>query len=540
MGAILSLTIATPCDADELDLDNATILFREDFGGNSPSDPVYVTSDTLGSVTTLISQPNFPLACTWSIYDSYDTGCYDVRKFGFPRANSGDWYKNFDDHTSPKDKTRGYIMQVDMGTNAATFYSTQIDRLCSNTKLYLSMWGHPVNVRCDANIKLIVKDLNGNWISSEIVTIDHNNNSWQQVGTYFTVPEGQSSVIFEIYSAGGNGGNDFALDDIEVRLCKPAVKVNTPDSLCIGSNYTLTATYDNSDASYIEPLNFTWYKNESNSYGLDGWSEVGSGSKLDLTDLSENAYYKVIVSSAGVPAEFTKCNASSDNIPILVKSCECTSVTTTIKDTLCEGESYKLGTDSYDATGTYKYTTLKVDGCDSTVKLELEVSAAPVIEDIAPDGDDYKIIYIEKSEDSPYTLCVDNDCAADGYISGKDYGVHQITLTNKNGCKTTQTFTVKSDSSTKVEIEPMPYFTPNEDGINDRWEIKNIEELPDAIIKIFDRWGKLLVTFSPYDNMEHAWDGRYNGNKMPSTDYWYTISSDSIDQVYSGHFTLIR
>lgn len=436
LGSIMSLAIAFPCSAaDTLDLSNSTVLFREDFGGNSPSDPVYVTSDTLSSVTTLKSQPNFPLATdSYLNYHSYSEGCYDVRKSGFHRANSN-WYIDFDDHTSSDDLTRGYMMQVDMGSQAATFYSAQIDGLCSNTKLYLSMWGHPVNQSSDTKIQLIVTDLDGNQLASEDVIIYCSKNYWQQVGTYFTVPEGQSSVIYKIYSEGGNGGNDYALDDIEVHLCKPAVQVNTPnDSLCVGSNYTLTASYDNSDASYVDPVNFTWYKNEKNTYSLDGWNEVASGSTLALTNISENAYYKVIVSSAGVAADFTKCNAASDNIPVLVKQCEnvtpvCQPKSSVEASSLCKGETFQFGGQSYTATATktFTYTGQTVDGCDSVVTLNLTVLPTSVT-----------ALTASVSVGDAYT---ENGFSLPAQTAVGSYP-YQLLLTNQYGCDSTVNLTL--------------------------------------------------------------------------------------------------
>ncbi|MCQ2234938.1 MAG: T9SS type B sorting domain-containing protein [Paludibacteraceae bacterium] len=86
----------------------------------------------------------------------------------------------------------------------------------------------------------------------------------------------------------------------------------------------------------------------------------------------------------------------------------------------------------------------------------------------------------------------------------------------------------------------MPYFTPNGDGVNDVWIIKNIESIPDAKVTIIDRYGKHVATFPYYDNVTNAWDGTYNGKEQPATDYWYTINIESLDKIYSGHFTLIR
>ena len=41
-------------------------------------------------------------------------------------------------------------------------------------------------------------------------------------------------------------------------------------------------------------------------------------------------------------------------------------------------------------------------------------------------------------------------------------------------------------------------------------------------------------------NQDPGWDGVYNGQLMPTTDYWYEITVHEIDKVYTGHFTLLR
>ncbi|MFA6780327.1 MAG: T9SS type B sorting domain-containing protein, partial [Paludibacteraceae bacterium] len=91
-----------------------------------------------------------------------------------------------------------------------------------------------------------------------------------------------------------------------------------------------------------------------------------------------------------------------------------------------------------------------------------------------------------------------------------------------------------------LSIIPAVLFTPNADGINDRWTITNIERFPDSQISIYNRNGKLIRKFKGYDNTQ-GWDGTdINGNNLPSTDYWYTINVPVIDKIYVGHFTLLR
>jgi len=92
------------------------------------------------------------------------------------------------------------------------------------------------------------------------------------------------------------------------------------------------------------------------------------------------------------------------------------------------------------------------------------------------------------------------------------------------------------------------FFTPNADGINDTWNVTGLEDLSDAIISIFDRYGKLLTQIRPD---REGWDGTFHGKNMPSNDYWFKIEFKEtlIDQegfkfkqptVHTGHFTLKR
>lgn len=78
------------------------------------------------------------------------------------------------------------------------------------------------------------------------------------------------------------------------------------------------------------------------------------------------------------------------------------------------------------------------------------------------------------------------------------------------------------------------YFTPNSDGINDIWKINFSEKEPTINIKIFDRFSKLLKNTS-----DNGWDGTYNGQLMPSDDYWFVITRAN-GKEYRGHFALKR
>ncbi|WP_299889493.1 T9SS type B sorting domain-containing protein [uncultured Lacinutrix sp.] len=82
------------------------------------------------------------------------------------------------------------------------------------------------------------------------------------------------------------------------------------------------------------------------------------------------------------------------------------------------------------------------------------------------------------------------------------------------------------------------YFTPNNDTKNDTWSIKGLLDSFNGVfvVNIYDRYGKLLYTLK---DKEDSWDGTYNGVKMPTSDYWFTVFLGR-GKNFKGHFTLKR
>lgn len=82
------------------------------------------------------------------------------------------------------------------------------------------------------------------------------------------------------------------------------------------------------------------------------------------------------------------------------------------------------------------------------------------------------------------------------------------------------------------------FFTPNNDNVNDLWNIKGVSQVfnSKSLIYIFDRFGKLLKQLLP---SETGWDGTFNGSPLPSDDYWYSIKLEDGREL-KGHFSLKR
>lgn len=65
-------------------------------------------------------------------------------------------------------------------------------------------------------------------------------------------------------------------------------------------------------------------------------------------------------------------------------------------------------------------------------------------------------------------------------------------------------------------------FTPNNDGVNDTWEITNSFLYPEMTVEIFTRWGAKVFHVKGY-NADSYWDGTRNGKDMPMGTYYYVI-----------------
>lgn len=109
-------------------------------------------------------------------------------------------------------------------------------------------------------------------------------------------------------------------------------------------------------------------------------------------------------------------------------------------------------------------------------------------------------------------------------------GRYNVQVKDKNGCQLTQ-------KEANV-LMYQKFFTPNGDGYNDTWNIKGVNSTFNAktIVRIFDRYGKLLKEISPTGD---GWDGTYIGQHMPATDYWYFVQLED-GRVFKGHFALKR
>lgn len=120
------------------------------------------------------------------------------------------------------------------------------------------------------------------------------------------------------------------------------------------------------------------------------------------------------------------------------------------------------------------------------------------------------------------------------YFQNITPGIHTIYIQDKNNC-----------GIAPIEVSVIGYqkfFTPNNDGQNDTWNVLGVSEnfYQSSTVYIFDRFGKLITEIDLYSE---GWNGLLNGRLLPSTDYWFSVELVDLKgntRVKKGHFSLIR
>lgn len=225
---------------------------------------------------------------------------------------------------------------------------------------------------------------------------------------------------------------------------------------------------------------------------------------------------------------------------------ECTPYYFNEEKEICDGDVYDWHKQRLTQEGTYFDRNTTFDGCDSIYELKLTVFETPkfdiiVSEDYEQDSENNinQLVEIGNVHGgvSPYLCSLD----AAPYGTESQYwftnlmrGDHTFRVMDANNCVTEKIFFYKG---VRVPLIIPSFFTPDDNGNNDTWVIKNLWFYPRSVVEIFDRYGKRVAM---YTSEENSWDGYYNGHPLPSDDYWYVIRLADTGEKISGHFILRR
>lgn len=184
------------------------------------------------------------------------------------------------------------------------------------------------------------------------------------------------------------------------------------------------------------------------------------------------------------------------------------------------------------AVGDYTVTVTDSNGCEATKKFSISASeigtiTAATTTNFAGDDNSITLEYIGSGD---YEFSLDGSYYQDSpTFTTLAPGEYLAYARDKNGCGVSSPYTV-------YVIDYPRFFTPNGDGFNDQWHIKNLDLLTKSILTIYDRYGKLLKQLG---TKSAGWNGTFNGYQLPADDYWFNLRFDD-GKIVKGHFSLKR
>lgn len=191
--------------------------------------------------------------------------------------------------------------------------------------------------------------------------------------------------------------------------------------------------------------------------------------------------------------------------------------------------------------GTYTHIAYKTENdleCSSSKTFIIEGTDPPVFSAIEVDtnpNDNDNFIFVSVAGNGVYEFSLDNNIFFEGpenyTFDNLPAGLYTVYVRDVGLCEPA----IHQD----VYILGYPrFFTPNDDGVNDFWEIKGVEEQAIQSIQVFDRFGKIIAILN--NSNYYRWDGTYqDGVALPTSDYWFRVVFNS-GRIDTGHFTLKR
>jgi gliding motility-associated-like protein len=416
------------------------------------------------------------------------------------------------------------------------------------------------------------------WTTSGNGTFD-DPNAVNPVYTPGSVDLAMGSVILTITAHGNGSCGDDAYDQMTLQIhALPEAEAGDGGVICFGEEFQIT------DAS-------------AENYDYLLWTSSGDGSFSD-NSITEPIYYAGPMDVEAGYAELTltaygygSCGSASDFIILSVNGAPAADAG--IDQLIPPGTSTQLHGQATGGSGSYTYSwepgdfiinsnaqnpttfdlwasttfvltvTDKLTGCagmDTVVVYTQDPHQPPVA------VDDYDTTYV----DIPVVIDIlANDYDPDGgtltaELCGGPY--NGIAVINSDGTLTYTPYdgftgddflcyyicddgTPSLCDTATVYIHVLPLsdvddniiiyngFTPNDDGVNDRWVIEGIELYPDNEVLVFNRWGDIVKRIYGYDNANNFWDGTRDDNLiLPDGTYYYVIKIiyQGQDKYYTG------
>lgn len=332
----------------------------------------------------------------------------------------------------------------------------------------------------------------------------------------------------------------FPLDTIELyeRICESESYTFGPDELRIGGVYSLVLNDRNGCDSLI--LLDLEILQEDTVELIEIICEGGSVTVAGQEVFDPGVYQFDLQNEAGCDSLIFL------DLSLLMQS------EVELVDTICLGEVYPFGALDLRYSGVYYDTLENVNGCDSLVVLDLKVgeNLSRINADEEVELDYGTVLYLEPVIQGGDLLTTDwylvdrhlSEGLTVSFVVERDDWLF-FESTNDLYCVALDSLFIRSIVDREVYIPNI--FTPDEDGINDVFNLGASSTVVQSQLSIYDRWGNHIYKgeFSDDTSIRSGWDGTYNGDRVEDGTYVYKFIVEFVDgfqKIYSGSVNVLR
>jgi gliding motility-associated-like protein len=370
---------------------------------------------------------------------------------------------------------------------------------------------------CDSIISL---DLVVNPIATTNIVKSICSGEAEIIGNQVFTETGNYTVVLQT-SSNCDSTVNLDLTVIEPVITELNFKVCQGESISVGDSiYTTTGTYSNtlnSAAGCDSIINLNLIVDPAITTPIT--TSICDGDSVTIGNQTfkvEGAYSVVLQSAAG-------CD-STVNLNLTVNSVTRTSISRSI----CNGDNFVVGNETFTETGEYTIVLQSALGCDSTVLLNLLVNNLPNIDAVADQptvniGEQVQL-NVTTSETLSYNW-TPADLVSNSEIQNPTAVLNESTwfyVTATNGqtqCRFTDSVFVELNelSCSKENVFIPNAFTPNGDEVNDIFIPRSVI-LKSMKLLVVDRWGHEVFESN---DINVGWDGNYKGQPAQVDSYGY-------------------
>ena len=364
-----------------------------------------------------------------------------------------------------------------------------------------------------------------------------NGGSYQSSGTFGTLSEGVYTITIRDAS--------LSTFDIHVTITQPGSAV----SGTITSQTNVTCSGDNSGSIIISGSGGVApyrYKIGTGSYQSNGTFEALAAGNYTIMIQDANLCMFNMQVTITEPSPITPSVTSQKNVSCNGASDGSVSIAASGGNAPYE---YSIDGNAYQTSGkfnslyvaSYTITVRDVNMCTKNITVlitEPEVLTVSLTSTKASchDQPDGNISISVTGGTNPYNYIWDDGISTYDRTNVID-GSYSVVVTDANGCATSANVEVGVTGSENCIIV-QEIITPNNDGFNDTWKIKNIDLFPNAEVFVYTRWGKLV--FKTKNLPANEWDGTFKGKLLPADSYHYILDLHNGSKKKSGVISIIR